>query len=192
ISGSIDDVARLFVNVNNNFQQEDEAILAKDELSDFEETKENDDEIVEIFRIKIDIFDFESPLCQAFNELNYLLKIDTNLLTKDIPGFKTYDEFKDEWMDWRNKDKPWVMEKPWGEKEIPIDNIHHTYEPFHFKDGKSKWPTCNLNGEGFCNGGELPGMIRVGYMTYFQDHECYENLMDGILKDEALKQKSNP
>ncbi|GJU54118.1 retrotransposon protein, putative, ty1-copia subclass [Tanacetum coccineum] len=99
--------------IHNNFQQEDEAILAKDELSDFEETKENDDEIVEIFRIKIDIFDFESPLCQAFNELNYLLKIDTNLLTKDIPGFKTYDEFKDEWMDWRNKDKPWVMEKPW-------------------------------------------------------------------------------
>ncbi|GJT52898.1 hypothetical protein Tco_0979055 [Tanacetum coccineum] len=42
----------------------------------------------------------------------------------------------------------------------------------------------------FCNGGELSGMVRVGYMTYFQDHEWYNDLMDGSLKDEALKQKA--
>ncbi|GJZ94972.1 hypothetical protein Tco_0667175 [Tanacetum coccineum] len=33
-------------------------------------------------------------------------------------------------------------------------------------------------------------MVRVGYMTYFQDHEWYNDLMDGSLKDEALKQKA--
>nr|GEY00832.1 hypothetical protein [Tanacetum cinerariifolium] len=46
-----------------------------------------------------------------------------------------------------------------------------------------------LENHGFCNGGELPGMIRVGYMTYFQDYEWY-NLIDGKLKEEALKQNS--
>ncbi|GJW84756.1 hypothetical protein Tco_0157901 [Tanacetum coccineum] len=37
---------------------------------------------------------------------------------------------------------------------------------------------------------ELPGMVRVGYMTYFQDYECYDNLTDSSLKEEALKQKA--
>ncbi|GKD85026.1 hypothetical protein Tco_1356180 [Tanacetum coccineum] len=46
-----------------------------------------------------------------------------------------------------------------------------------------------LNEDGFYNGGELPGMVRVGYMAYFQDHEWYNDLMDGSSKDEALEQK---
>nr|GEU92046.1 hypothetical protein [Tanacetum cinerariifolium] len=33
-------------------------------------------------------------------------------------------------------------------------------------------------------------MVRVGYMTYFQDHEWYNDLVDGCLKEEALKQKA--
>nr|GFB85270.1 hypothetical protein [Tanacetum cinerariifolium] len=55
---------------------------------------------------------------------------------------------------------------------------------------KTKWPTCNLNDEGLCNGGELPRMVRVGYMTYFQDYKWYDDLVDGKLKGEALKQKA--
>ncbi|GJS40817.1 hypothetical protein Tco_0565860 [Tanacetum coccineum] len=43
---------------------------------------------------------------------------------------------------------------------------------------------------GFCNGGELPRMIRVGYMTYFQHNEWYDDLTDNNLKEEALKQKA--
>ncbi|GKE08094.1 hypothetical protein Tco_1411645 [Tanacetum coccineum] len=58
------------------------------------------------------------------------------------------------------------------------------------KNGKPKWPTYSSNEDGFCNGVELPGMVRVGYMTYFQDHEWYDDLMDGCLKDEALMQKA--
>ncbi|GJX12318.1 retrotransposon protein, putative, ty1-copia subclass [Tanacetum coccineum] len=41
----------------------------------------------------------------------------------------------------------------------------------------------------FCNGGELPGMVRVGRMTYFQDHKWYDGLIDGCLKNEALMLK---
>ncbi|GKF68940.1 hypothetical protein Tco_0198619, partial [Tanacetum coccineum] len=33
-------------------------------------------------------------------------------------------------------------------------------------------------------------MVRVGYMTYFQDYEWYDNLVDEKLKEEALKQKA--
>ncbi|GJU24976.1 hypothetical protein Tco_1163597, partial [Tanacetum coccineum] len=39
-------------------------------------------------------------------------------------------------------------------------------------------------------GGELLGMVRVGYMTYFQDYEWYDDLTDRSLKEEALKQKA--
>ncbi|GKA26965.1 hypothetical protein Tco_0713133 [Tanacetum coccineum] len=63
-------------------------------------------------------------------------EIDINLLTSDILRFKTYDEFKNEWMDEWNKGIPWVPEEPWPENEIPIDDIHHICEPFRFKNGK--------------------------------------------------------
>ncbi|GKF48974.1 hypothetical protein Tco_0142225 [Tanacetum coccineum] len=65
----------------------------------------------------------------------------------------------------------------------------HICEPYHFKNGKAKWPTCNSDIDGFCNGGELPGMVRVGSMTYFQDHKWYDELVDGKLKDETLALK---
>ncbi|GJX89852.1 hypothetical protein Tco_0343178 [Tanacetum coccineum] len=59
-----------------------------------------------------------------------------------------------------------------------------------YQNGNAKWPTCNSNDEGFCNGGELLRMVRVGYMTYFQEYEWYDDLVDGKLKEEALKQKA--
>ncbi|GJW20852.1 hypothetical protein Tco_0031474 [Tanacetum coccineum] len=33
-------------------------------------------------------------------------------------------------------------------------------------------------------------MVRVGYMTYFQDYEWYDDLTNSSLKEEALKQKA--
>ncbi|GJU11551.1 hypothetical protein Tco_1133947 [Tanacetum coccineum] len=33
-------------------------------------------------------------------------------------------------------------------------------------------------------------MVRIGYMMYFHDHEWYNNLMDGSLKDKVLEQKA--
>ncbi|GJT84805.1 hypothetical protein Tco_1066522 [Tanacetum coccineum] len=45
--------------------------------------------------------------------------------------------------------------------------------------------------DGYCNGGELSRMVRVGRMTYFQDHKWYDGLIDGCLKKEALMQGTN-
>ncbi|GJU40685.1 hypothetical protein Tco_1193642 [Tanacetum coccineum] len=71
----------------------DETEPTSEETSDLEETNHNDEqEIGEIFRIETNLFDYETPLCKKFKEFNYLLKIDPGLLTKDIEGFKTYDE----------------------------------------------------------------------------------------------------
>nr|GEW56581.1 hypothetical protein [Tanacetum cinerariifolium] len=50
--------------------------------------------------------------------------------------------------------------------------------------------TCSSNDDGFYNGGELSRIVRVGYMTYFQDYLWYDDLADGKLKEEALKQKA--
>ncbi|GJZ37076.1 hypothetical protein Tco_0583267 [Tanacetum coccineum] len=55
---------------------DDEKVITYDELSNLGDgnlIKEN--EIAQIFRIDTDIFHFETPLCEAFKEFNYLLKI---------------------------------------------------------------------------------------------------------------------
>nr|GEW58824.1 hypothetical protein [Tanacetum cinerariifolium] len=78
---------------------DDEEVITDNELSNhgygnlIEETK-----IAEIFRIETDIFQFETSLCEAFKEFNYLLKIDVDVPTNDIPGFNTYDEYKYAWI----------------------------------------------------------------------------------------------
>ncbi|GKB49432.1 hypothetical protein Tco_0900185 [Tanacetum coccineum] len=82
------------------------------ELTD-EEFFDNEDEVAEVVKIDTNIFDFETPMCKTFREFNYLLQIDPDLLTKDIEGFKTYDEYKDDWIYEWNKYIPWVDKKPW-------------------------------------------------------------------------------
>ncbi|GJR51913.1 hypothetical protein Tco_1402434 [Tanacetum coccineum] len=82
------------------------------ELTD-EESSDDEDEIAKVFRIDTNIFAYETPICSAFNEFNYLLKVDPDLLTKDIMGFKTYDDYKNDWIYEWNKDVPWVDENPW-------------------------------------------------------------------------------
>ncbi|GKE42818.1 hypothetical protein Tco_1470102 [Tanacetum coccineum] len=92
----------------------DEIKPTNDETSDLEETDHDDEqEIGEIFRVETNLFDYETPLCEEFKEFIYLLKIDHDLLTKGIEGFKTYEEFKDDWIYEWNNDVPWVHEKPW-------------------------------------------------------------------------------
>ncbi|GJY72911.1 hypothetical protein Tco_0477342 [Tanacetum coccineum] len=58
------------------------------------ESSDDEDDIAEVFRIDTNIFDYETPLCSAFKEFNYLLEVDPDLLTKDIIGFKTYEDYK--------------------------------------------------------------------------------------------------
>ncbi|GJW57775.1 retrotransposon protein, putative, ty1-copia subclass [Tanacetum coccineum] len=132
---------------------------------DLEEANNNDEhEIAEIFRIETNLFDYETPLCTRFKEFNHLLKVDTELFTHDIERTKTYADYERE----LNNE----VGEPWSKDGVPYKLCDHICEPFRFKNGKTKWPTCNSNEDRFCNGGELPGMVQVGYMTYFQDYEC--------------------
>ncbi|GJT66258.1 hypothetical protein Tco_1017738 [Tanacetum coccineum] len=81
------------------------------EITD-EESSDDEDEIAEVFRTDTNIFNYETPFCSAFNKFNYLLKVDPDLLTKDIMGFKTYEDYKDDRIYEWNKDVPWVYDKP--------------------------------------------------------------------------------
>ncbi|GJU91919.1 hypothetical protein Tco_1304342 [Tanacetum coccineum] len=149
------------------------------------EADEDDDpdDIAEIIKIEGNLFDFETPLCKTFNEFNYLLKINTDMFTFDIQGIKTYEEYE------LTNNMTGDLEKPWSDNGVAYQLCDHICEPYRFKNGKTKWPTCSSDIDGFCNSGELPGMVRVGRMTYFQDHKWYDELTDGKLKEEALMHK---
>ncbi|GJZ90359.1 hypothetical protein Tco_0662286 [Tanacetum coccineum] len=69
-----------------------------------EESSNDKDEVAEVFRIDTNLFNFETPMCKAFKEFNYLLQIGLNLLTKDIEEFKTYEDYKNDWIYEWNKD----------------------------------------------------------------------------------------
>ncbi|GKC98654.1 hypothetical protein Tco_1168929 [Tanacetum coccineum] len=163
------------------------------ELTDEESLDSDDeDEVAEIFRIDTNVFDFETPMCRAFKEFNYLLQIDPDVLTKNIEGFKTYEDYKGDWIYEWNEDVPWVHERPWkdnGAWEEPTPVRHHC-EPFNYKNGCLEWPTCSWKDDGYCNRGNLPGAYIVGNTLHYQDLEWYEALKDGKHKDEALKNKA--
>ncbi|GKF03394.1 hypothetical protein Tco_0030317 [Tanacetum coccineum] len=121
----------------------DDIELTNEKGSDFEDECSSDvDETAKIFKIEDNLLGYETPLCKAFNEFNYLLKIDTNLFIFEIQEIKTYEEYE------LDNNMTEELEEPWSENDI----------------------------DGFCNGGELPGMVRVGCMTYFQDHKGYDEL----------------
>ncbi|GJU05136.1 hypothetical protein Tco_1121566 [Tanacetum coccineum] len=135
-------------------------------LSDLEgKNVDKENEIAELFRIEAGIFHFETPLCKAFKDFNYLILID---------------------MPWV-ADRPWLDYGPWME---PCDDIEHVCKSICFKNRHAKWPTCNWKKDGSCNRGDLPRMTWIGNMIYFEDYEWYEELEDGELKDEALNNKS--
>ncbi|GJY85334.1 hypothetical protein Tco_0499360 [Tanacetum coccineum] len=60
----------------------------------------------------------------------------------------TYKDYKNELND--------DLEETWSKDGVPYEICDHICEPFCFKNGKTKWPTCNLNEDGFCDGVELP------------------------------------
>ncbi|GKD35414.1 hypothetical protein Tco_1250923 [Tanacetum coccineum] len=87
-------------------------------------------------------------------------KIDPDLLTKDIEGFKTYEEFKNDWIYEWNKDVPWVHGKPWMDY------------------GAWKEPT------------PVTHSYIIGNSLHYQDYEWYEALEDEELKEKALRNKA--
>ncbi|GKE81918.1 hypothetical protein Tco_1551918, partial [Tanacetum coccineum] len=138
-------------------------LIGDDEVELIDEEYSDDmDDVALVFRIDTNLFDFETPMCKAFKEFNYLLQIDPDLLTKDIEGFKTYEDYKNDWIYEWNKDVPWVNEKPW----------------------------TNAGNDGYCNGGNLPGTYIIRNQLHYQDLEWHEALEDSELKDEALRNKA--
>ncbi|GJY09557.1 hypothetical protein Tco_0377742 [Tanacetum coccineum] len=170
----------------------DEIEVSDDESSDLEEYRSDKEETAKNFKIETNVFKYKTPLCLAFNEFNYLLKVDPDLLTKDIIGFKTYEDYKDDWIYEWNKDIPWVDEKPWTEAGVwtKPKAVKHTCKPFNYKTGCSKWPTCSWKEDGYCNGGNLPDAYHIGNSLPYQDLEWYEALEDSKLKDEDLRNKA--
>ncbi|GJS72950.1 hypothetical protein Tco_0705791 [Tanacetum coccineum] len=106
-----------------------------------------------------EFFDAEKANNDDEQDTAEIFRIETNLFNYETPT-KTYEDYENELND--------ELEEPWPEDGVPYEICDHICEPFRFKNGKAKWPTCNSNEDGFCNGGELPGMVRVG-ITY-KDH----------------------
>ncbi|GJW57837.1 hypothetical protein Tco_0104568 [Tanacetum coccineum] len=76
----------------------DEEILTN-ELSNLEEVDlSEDNEIAEVFRIETNVFLLETPLSKEFKEFNHLLQIDVDVLTRDLPRFNTYEDYKNAWI----------------------------------------------------------------------------------------------
>ncbi|GJR60813.1 hypothetical protein Tco_1502975 [Tanacetum coccineum] len=71
------------------------------------EEDDDPDDITGIFKIEGNLFDFETPLCEAFNDFNYLLKIDKDLFTFDIQGTGTYKEYELNNPTTRDLEEPW-------------------------------------------------------------------------------------
>ncbi|GKA23802.1 hypothetical protein Tco_0709835 [Tanacetum coccineum] len=119
------------------------------------------------------------------------IAVDPNLLTNDIIGFKTYDDYKNEWIYEWNKDVPWVDEKPWTDTGVWTEPkpVIHTCKPFYYKTGCSEWPTYSWKDDGYCNGGNLPGTYLFENQLHYQDLEWYAALKDSKIKDEALRNK---
>ncbi|GJQ97721.1 hypothetical protein Tco_0008860 [Tanacetum coccineum] len=119
-------------------------------------------------------------------------EIDPDVLTDDIVGFKTYDEFKDDWIYKWIQNVPWVHKMPWTKNGVwkePSPVKHHC-KPFDFKSGYSEWPTCSWKEDGYCNGENLPGAYILGDTLHYQDLEWYDALKDNELKEEALRNKA--
>ncbi|GJY93296.1 hypothetical protein Tco_0509078 [Tanacetum coccineum] len=170
----------------------DEIKVSDDESPDLEQYWSNKEETTKIFKIETDVFDYESPLCLAFNEFNYLLKVDLELLTKNIMGFKTYEDYKDDWIYEWSENVPWVYDKPWLDNGIWKEPkpVKHTCKPFNYKTGCSEWSICSWKEDGYCNRGNLPGAYHIKNSLHYQDLEWYEALEDSELKDEALRNKA--
>ncbi|GKB24480.1 hypothetical protein Tco_0863881 [Tanacetum coccineum] len=126
--------------------------------------------------IETNLFNYETPLCTEFKEFNYLLKVDAELFTHDIERTKTYEDYENEL---NNEDN-----EPWTEDGVPYEICDHVCEPFRFKNGKTKWSTCNSNEDGFCNGGEKGKASNNSDVQEKEDeHKERFNLFDNTAHD---------
>ncbi|GJV23976.1 hypothetical protein Tco_1376671 [Tanacetum coccineum] len=100
-----------------------------------------------------------------------IFRIETNLFDYETSLTKTYKDYENELND--------ELEEPWSEDGVPYEMYDHICEPFRFKNGKAKWPTCNSNEDEFFNGGELPGMLKRSFGNFHElDYKLLVKLQD--------------
>nr|GEW90965.1 hypothetical protein [Tanacetum cinerariifolium] len=134
----------------------DEIEESDNESFDLEKYWSNKEETAKNFKIETNIFNYVTPLCLAFNEFNYLLKVDSDLLTKDIIGFKTYEDYKNDWI-------------------YDGTRMYHacvTSRGLIMEYGRSQH-----------HGGNLSGAYHIGNSLHYQNLEWYEALEDNDLKE---------
>ncbi|GKD12955.1 hypothetical protein Tco_1197362 [Tanacetum coccineum] len=106
----------------------DEIEVSHDESFDLEEGTSK------IFKIESDVFNYKTPFCLAFNEFNYLLKVDPDLLTKDIMGFKTYEDYKYGWIYEWNENVPCVWKEDGYCNGGNLPGAYHIRNSLHYQD----------------------------------------------------------
>ncbi|GJZ07479.1 hypothetical protein Tco_0541272 [Tanacetum coccineum] len=153
---------------------------------------DNEDEVAEVFRIDTNIFDFETPICKTFKEFNYLLQIGPDLLTKDIEGFKTYDEYKDDWIYLMEQSKYHLREDGYcNGGNLPRD--YHIRNSLHYQD--REWyealKDSKLKDEALRNNVIMEGLISNDessndYRKRWKIHEInYHNYDEGEYENET-------
>ncbi|GJV87879.1 hypothetical protein Tco_1531817 [Tanacetum coccineum] len=101
------------------------------------------------------------------DETAKIFKIETNIFDYKSPLCMAFNEFN------------YLLEvdpQTWDEDGVPYEIGDHICKPFRFKNGRTKWPTCSSNDYGFCNGGELLGMVRVvkdAFRTFCDIDYCF-------------------
>ncbi|GJS27825.1 hypothetical protein Tco_0488445 [Tanacetum coccineum] len=97
---------------------------------------------------------------ESFDDEDEITEVDPDLLTKDITGFKTYDDYKNDWIYEWNKDVPWVDEKPWTDTGVWTEP-KPDYEWYEALDD------CELKEEALRNKAIMDGVIN-------NDESCCE------------------
>nr|GEV79953.1 VIER F-box protein 2 [Tanacetum cinerariifolium] len=165
------------------------------ELTDEESScSDDEDEVVKIFRVDTNVFDFETPTCRAFKEFNCLLQIDPDVHTKDIKGFKTYEDYKDDWIYEWIKDVPWVHEKPWTNDARKWDDYENTnrdyekeYEMEHEDEERCELSDDTTHERPVCNIRRFE-MIKYSFGEDKEHVAVKENEYDDLM---SIKKNSN-
>ncbi|GJZ85649.1 hypothetical protein Tco_0650988 [Tanacetum coccineum] len=139
----------------------DEIEVSDDESSNLEEYWSDKEKTAKIFKIETDVFDYETPLCLAFTEFNYLLK---------------------------NENIPWVYDKPWLDNGIWKEPkpVEHTYREWY-----EALEDSELKDEALRNKAIMEGLISDDessndYWKRWKSHEIYyHNYDDGEYKNET-------
>nr|GEW53791.1 hypothetical protein [Tanacetum cinerariifolium] len=123
---AIEDKKMAKPSMNSSFEKwcDDKEVLIDDEFFDLErDNLREGNEIAKVFKTKMDIFLFETPLCKEFKDFNHLLQSDVDLLTRNLSGFKTYKDHKNMFKNHagiNNDDKAIQMNQEWFDDHEPI------------------------------------------------------------------------